>query len=476
MQLSIALTLALVTVAHSQDATPKAQVKGSKEYVRAFQMIAERMDAEARPLIQQLDASKADTAAERLALESWMDFVWGQLDSARDKSQKALAKNPKQPLALMLLARLQASENLMDDAAKNARAAVEGDPDNPIILWWAAFMPTTAKKDLATRIRFIERVAAMGGTPEIQNSKELAKEALEFARKLGERPTEVVVKGTRAELPFTRDPMSGLCILQIPQPNGQRVRMILDTGANTMLTPTMAVQNMKSEFLAKSTAYALGGTVSMNRVLLDSFTIGDMELKSVVTVSSPNNSLLGMNLFRDMILVIDYKRNRLIAYKNADEFQKEWAADLKTAEQLPFRMFNNCVFLSAKFTSGGGKEREGMLFMDTGANITALNTTFATKWSKDSNFALRQGGAAPIMGAAGVGRQPMLFAPNVVAQSGKYVIQNPNMPSIDLSTLRNAMGFESSAIVGIRDIARYDFYIVDYPARKIYLGSPVGGR
>ncbi len=451
------------TAAHAQSTQPA--VKGSDAYRSAFQSIAEyKIDAARESL------AKIDNAAEKSAVAAWLDFIRCRFEPAEKQIQAALDADAKQPLALLLRARLRVSENAAAEADAAASAAVEADPDNPLVLWWAA---QCVSAELAPqRNRWLQRVADLGGTPDIANSAEMAREQLEVNRNIGDRQTDVLAKGTRGELPIVRT-MNGMYGVNLPIAEGRKLTMLLDTGANGLMIPKSAQDALKAERIGQATAYAVGGKVALDRLLLESFSIGDVEFKSVLAIGSPNNALLGMNIFRNQVFVIDFQKKRIVVHADRAEFEKEWADALKDVAPVKFRLFKNSILADATFKCGD-KQVAGAAFFDTGAALTLLAHSFASQWNRDAGIPLVDGGKVPVGGAAGARMTQIHRMSDITMQVGDTAFQWPSVPVMDFAAVsRSGLGMDFSAIVGIRELGARRFLIIDSPRRNLYIGPPL---
>lgn len=454
------------------DPAPVERIRGSAEYRTAFECLAGHRLDEALEAAGKLDVNQSAARAEREAIAAWADFAECRFDSAADKAEAALAADPQQALALMLKARLLASENALARAEATARAAVAADPSNPVVLWWSADVLEASGADVATRVRWIERVIELGGVPGVRDSVQKARSKLDLARALGKRTTRVVATEGRGELPFTRSAgTDSLCRVELPLPGGQVQPMTLDTGATGIALPEAAARALGGDRLGDAKAFGLAGEFTVEQRLVDSLTAGGMTFQPVVVSTVPTPvGVLGMSLFREQVLVVDFARRKIIVFTDRDAFGKEWGKSLEGVEPLRFRTFRNGVFLPVRLKAGGDSETGGAMFLDTGSSMTVLNEPFALGWSRDGDVPVHQGEPMPVMGANGVEMVRFKYVEKVSVLAGAMRIDTPAMPVADFGPIREVVGLDFSGLVGMDQLGKHRFLVFDFPKRELYLG------
>ncbi len=460
-RLLLLLSLLAIPAAVRADA-PRPAVKGGEAYRTAFQAIVDNKLDAARDAL-----TKIEDPAERKAIAAWLDFVRCRFEPAAAAVKDALAANPRQPLALLLHARMSAAP---EDAFAAAQSAVAEDPDNPVILWWSGeFCPP---KQQPLREKWLEHLVEIGGPPDVPRGLDLARELLDSLRKLAGRETDRVVKGTRGELPIALRAGMGPAV-SVALDDGRALQLTFDTGASALMLPKPTLSTLPHEVIGKATAYTVTGRTSVDRVLVDSFSVGALQYKSLMAVGSPHNALLGMSLFKHHTLVIDFANKRIVAHADRAEFEKEWAEQIRAAEAVDFVLLRNSILVPITVACGE-KQTTGAILLDTGSGVTALSTRFAAAWNAEAAVPYDPGAARNIVGAAGRGQTQVGSMPNATISIGKWSLPSPRMPVIDLSATRNANGIDVSAILGIGEMSRRQFLIIDSPQRKLYIGPPQG--
>jgi hypothetical protein len=457
------------------------KIVGSEPYQKAFEAITHRQFESAQQHLTRLNAAP-ELNAERLALESWMDFARCRFASATNKSNDALALNPAQPLALTVKARLLASEGKLDDAIAAARAAVKADGDNPVTLWWAADVLFQQKSEWQTATQLFEQVVRLGGSPEIKRpSVEWAQELIGMMRHLKDCPDQKLAQGSpaRAELPLVWDGGARLFNVNVTLPDGGAARFRIDTGMNTLSLHSSIAGKFALDPLMKGTYQSLGGRMTMDRVLIRNFHLGAMHIESVQAITAPqlNNNILGYNLFRDGVLVLDFRRQRLLFFLDRDAFEKEWAAELRRTDTSPFRLFRNQIFLPVTLTSSGGAEVEGALLVDSAAVASRLSVRFVREWSRERGVRAQPGRTIQIRGASGAAQAMTLQnVSDVAMRANRTVFREAQMEAMDFGIMLDGTMPDFSGLLGLSHLRRHQFVIIDGPRRQIHFGPPADAR
>lgn len=475
---SVLLTLSWL-LAFLPAALAQKRINGSEHYQKAFELIAQRQFEQIQPLLSKLDGSPA-LKAERLALESWMNITLCRFASAARKSAESLALNASQPLALVVRARLLASEGKLDEAIPAAKAAVKEDGNNPVVLWWAADVMFQQKSEWQTAMQLFERVVQLGGSPEIKRpSVEWAKELIEIMRQLKDRPDQKLAQGspTRAELPLVWDGNARLFNANVTAPNGNVVTFRLDTGMNTVSLHSSAAPHFPLEPFARGTYQSLGGRLPMERALIKKFHLGAMQFESVQAITAPhlNNNILGYNLFRDGVLALDFRRQRLQFFMDREAFQKEWTPQLQRANAAPIRLFRNQIFMPVTVTSSGGATLEGALLVDSAAATSRLSSIFLSAWHRECGVPTQAGRTINIRGASGAAQRVTLqTVSNVEMRAGNTVFRDAQLEAMDYGIMHDGTMPLFSGLLGLSHLRRHQFVIIDGPRRQIFFGPPAG--
>jgi predicted aspartyl protease len=456
----------------AQPAAPA--VKGSESYRAAFDFTRKRQFDEAKQSIRQLDEKNPAHLAERLAIEAWMEFIRCRLDTAEAKARAALAANPNQPLALMLMSRLMEAKNSMTDAAAYAKTMAREDPNNAILLT-RVVSALADPKDFPARLELFQRLAALVAAPEFEKGRKKILGNLEVEKKLAGRATDILAEdsGKRLEVPLVLDETQRYQ-LELTFPDGSKTRAVLDSGATTLILDGKTGNALKRETLAEGPIFTIAGEGRAETALLENFSLGGMKWRNVVcsTGQTYPQSLLGMSLFRNTVLVVDFKRSRLLAFADAQDFEKEWAADLPRATRMNFVTLGGFIMVPCTVTADGDSAARSAMVLDTGASRTYLGKRFAERWSREQAVRIEEGAARQMGGAAAGGQVINQFVSSVSVHYGKLQFTAPKLSIIDMDALQQDIGLDFSLLVGFDRLSQFEFVAFDFPRRVIYFGAP----
>jgi tetratricopeptide (TPR) repeat protein len=442
-------------------------IKGSAAYQRAFALLTQRRCDEALEAAKPLDATDPKQQAERLAIHAWTEFVQCRFESAEEKARGALMIVEDQPLALMLTARLLASESSLRQAATTAIAAARADPNNPVILWRAAEVLGAARKEHATRVELLERVIALGGSPELQKSLESAQDALALAKKINDRPTNAWSddSASRAEFPLLVDAATRACDVENTLPNGTKQRLRVDTGAFLLVLTAQSAKVLEKESLLPALA---ANPRSGERTLLPKFSLGDLRWENVFSTEvRAGRDLLPLTLFPNSIVALDFKGQRMTVFTDREAFEKEWEVRLKHASALRYRTFNNAIFVSCSLFCDGVKETRGAFLLSTGSWDSQFSLKFGEQWRREQNIVIEppQPNAQPPL--------PLPTLVNLSMRAGAITFSATRLPLANLDGLQQGMGIDFAGIVGMNFLHHCEYLIFDTQQRIVRFGPPM---
>ncbi|MBI2214712.1 MAG: retroviral-like aspartic protease family protein [Acidobacteria bacterium] len=182
--------------------------------------------------------------------------------------------------------------------------------------------------------------------------------------------------------------------------NEARVMGIIDSGAvMTIVSDRLAAEaKLRSLGDFTGTFYGLlGEPIQVRFAMIDSMTIGDLVIESVPVAIMAGEKmkfftlnrtpfhidlLLGANLLREFRLSLDFERNE-VSFHHLDASEKVPATD------------QNLFILNAKPYVHGSLNGQGWFLyqLDTGSEITYLNSVEISRWKLQRNFAMMYRGA-----------------------------------------------------------------------------------
>jgi tetratricopeptide (TPR) repeat protein len=452
-------------VSLAQDSATPA-IKGSEAYQRAFALVTQRRYDAALEAAKALDESNPKQQAERLAIAAWTEFAQCRFESAEEKARGALMLVEDQPLALMLIARLLASEGSLRQAASTALAAARADPNNPVILWRVQEVLGVARKKNEERVELLERLVALGGSPELQKPLDTARDTLAMAKKINDRDVNAWSEdsASRAEFVLVTDPQTRTNDLEYALPNGAKRRFRVDTGAYLLVLTAPTATALEKEALTSS------GTInprSGDRALLPKFALGDLRWENVLAaVVQSGRDLLPLTLFPNSIVVLDFKGQRLTVFTDREAFEKEWEERLKRSSALRYRTFNNTIVVTCSLLSDGGKETRGAVLLSTGMWESQFSVRFGEQWRREQNIVIEP----PQVGAQPSLPFPMLVNPSM--RAGAITFSIPRLPLVNQDAAQQLLGIEFAGIVGMNFLHHCEYLIFDTQQRIVRFGPP----
>lgn len=278
----------------------------------------------------------------------------------------------------------------------------------------------------------------------------------------------------KLSIPFTD--INGFIVVDVVIQNKLYQKMILDTGAeHTILFPSPVINilqlpthkkirvqgaDLRSDVFANVTngvkiSLANTSTVPSNMIILEenSFDFSQY-LGTEVT------GIIGMELFKSLILQIDYKKNLVTLY-DPSRFRPE---SLKNHVKFPIKIVDNKPYIRANVLVSGEKMSTSTLLLDTGAGMTAMlhnNTdTTLTLPEKVVKGSIGKGISGDVEGFSGKIRK-LEFAG---LQFSNLIT---HFQALD-STLIIHKKIVRNGIIGNQVLSRLDFYI-DFLNETIYI-------
>jgi predicted aspartyl protease len=454
----------------AQQAVPA--INGSPAYIEALTFAHKRQFDAAKQSLRRLDEKNPAQIAEKLAVESWIEFFRCRFDTAEAKARAATTANPKQPLALMVMSRILAAKNQMPEAIAHGKAAAQADPNNPLILWRAQGAYAYHPDDAPQRQALLEKIIALGGSPEIPNGAAAALNSLKNSRLLGGRRTNTLApNSTRMQIPLLPDATRRFQV-DIPLPDGGTTRALLDTGATALILAGTAGDSFKKEVLTEQAVFTIQGESKAQTVLLESLTIGGMKWNAVNASAGGKfrESLLGTNLFRETVLVVDFKRGQLQAYADPAAFDREWAERLAEATRAPFYTTGGFICVPCTVAADNSSEQRGVFVLDTGANNTTLSKRFVEQWRHEHAVRVDNIPARQIGGAADKGQIINQAVSNVTIHVGALKFSQPQMGVMDFDALQQDIGADFAVLMGTDQLTKVEFVVIDFIRRAVYFG------
>ena len=277
------------------------------------------------------------------------------------------------------------------------------------------------------------------------------------------------------EIPFTYD--NGFIVLEIIVQDAFPLRFLFDTGAEYTILAEKAIADLLhfkyhrtfqilgsdmedtlEAYLARNIKLTMGKLQSKNEDIL---VLARNVFKFEAFTGTEIHGILGASSFKNMIVQIDYRRERLI-FHNSDHFGNK----AKKYTSVPIDIKKNKPFLTANFTSGLGITGENVnLLLDTGANIPFLLRKDSSEIAGQMDQLLPGNIASGIGGdlVGYVGRSHALgieeFEFSGVVTNYQIVKPREDQPNLLLN--RNG-------ILGNPILDRFDL-ILDYVDEKLYL-------
>ncbi|HEX5854543.1 MAG TPA: retroviral-like aspartic protease family protein, partial [Thermoanaerobaculia bacterium] len=110
-----------------------------------------------------------------------------------------------------------------------------------------------------------------------------------------------------------------------------------------------------------------GVSIKLPGVELVDQTLWTLPLAAIAAVQGrPIDGILGYDLFRDLVIDIDYEHERL------DVSDASGYVYRGPGESIPFTVIEDSIYVRGKVTSGTGLEAEGDFIVDTGGNVTLM--------------------------------------------------------------------------------------------------------
>ncbi len=272
-------------------------------------------------------------------------------------------------------------------------------------------------------------------------------------------------ENNKITIPFTN--INGFIVVDVVIQNIFIQKMILDTGAeHTILFPNQSIQllrlpvhkkikvqgaDLKSEIIASVSNGALLSIVNTATVRTNLILLEDKSFDFSQYLGIEISGIVGMELFKSMILHIDYKNNTITLH-DSESFNPKL---IKNHHAESIKIVDNKPYITSTVSINPSDQSKVMLLLDTGAGMTAMlhNNT-------DSTLTLP---AVVVSGNIGKG-----ISGDVEGFSGKVLrlkfgaleFQNliVHFQALD-SMFINSKKFIRNGIIGNQILSRLDIYI-----------------
>jgi predicted aspartyl protease len=180
---------------------------------------------------------------------------------------------------------------------------------------------------------------------------------------------QVKLLGNEVRIPFTVDPNFPVPVIQVKINGQDSARFVVDTGmSGTILVRKELADSMKFNVIG----HAMVGDAShknlkkVQLIAVDSLIVGELVISNIVSItmdanadhiaSVPNNldGILGMQLFSNHILTIDYPNKEIILQKNLSDNDSR-------KDFIPYNYDNNAIEISVDVSN-----QNISLLVDTG--------------------------------------------------------------------------------------------------------------
>lgn len=286
---------------------------------------------------------------------------------------------------------------------------------------------------------------------------------------------EVPTSKRSIEVPFTYD--NGFIVVEIIVQDAFPLRFLFDTGAEYTILAEKAIADLLQfkfhrtfqilgsdmedtleAYLARNIKLTMGKMQSKNEDLL---VLARNVFKFEAFTGTEIHGILGASSFKNMIVQIDYRRERLI-FHNSERFGNK----AKNYTSVPISITRNKPFLTANFTAGLGVMGEDVnLLLDTGANIPFLlrkdSVEIADQMENLLPGNIASGIGGDLVGYVGRSHQLDIEEFEFSGVVTNYQVVKANEEISELLANRNG-------IIGNPILDRFDL-ILDYVDEKLYL-------
>ena len=378
-------------------------------------------------------------------------FRRGDFAHAKDEFQRALKLDARFGLACWGLARIAECESMRKTAASYLRRAYELDPRNPrIFLDWAMHL------DGRQRIDALEKYAS------IHDELKTLRQRIALLKAFDGRNVMVLASPyQRSEIPLAklisdlnRMRVYGLEVVV----NGEKLSLLLDTGASGILIKRTAAEKIRLLKLSDATFRGIGSNTKPPggfHGIAERLRIGDVEFRDApIGVSETDfianqDGLIGTDVFSEFLVTLDFANLslRLDPLPGLDGDGKP--TDMRHFTRV-FR-FGHMLLIPTRV----GDSREALFLIDTGATRTLISYDIAAlvgKVNRDDKMRI-----------SGVnGRVSDVFQTgSLFLQFAGFRQSSPGITAFDMWEHSRNLGTEVSGLLGLPVLSLFKLTI-DY--------------
>ncbi len=247
--------------------------------------------------------------------------------------------------------------------------------------------------------------------------------------------------------------------------NGRKLHMLFDTGASGIVLKQSAVGKIGLEHMGSGVAWGVGdkGTRSIFSALADTCELGNLKFRNCLVnamerkrgISDQDDGLIGADFFRDYVLEIDFQK-RLLHLKplpprpaNPQGFDRTIPPD--EANFTPVFRLGHWLLI----TTHVNKKATGLFLLDTGAEISAMDATFARLSTKiHDNDWIRVGGVSGSV-------KDVYQADKADSQFGHFEQNNIGLTTYNINNMPEHQEIRMAGIVGL-PVLQFFRLTIDY--------------
>lgn len=432
------------------DADPS---NGKARYGMVLSLLGARRFDEARTVAEQLHASPANAALGEVALAD-VYFRTAQFSKAGDTYAAAIKADPTQARGWLGWGRLLEVASMRKRAIEPLQKAYALDPQDVDILHFYA----STIKNHVERIPFVERyIAAI--EPYDAERAQGAGSYLAILKELGDkRGSELKSPYVRSEVPLELlrpDPRSVRGWAINVSVNGSKPqKLLLDTGASGITINRKFAEKVNLELLHKQEIKGIGdeGAMGASIALAREVRIGEVVLANCPIDVSDKKSvadetgIIGTDVLDDFVITLDPFARKIILDPLPGRDRPP--TGINDREPLPpgfthFLRFGHLMLLSTE----AGSEPPAMFLVDTGANSTLVDRSFAKKLTNVNRT------EATMKGVSGKVKD-VFIADHLELSFAGLRYPTGRVYSMDLGKLNDDVGTEVSGILGFELLSR----------------------
>jgi hypothetical protein len=275
-----------------------------------------------------------------------------------------------------------------------------------------------------------------------------------------------------ASIPF--DMVGTYVVLKVHVNDSPSLNLILDSGIrNTLITELLPGDNISLNYASVKELMGLGGgnqleaytsnvnILKIGKIKLENKTVLVLK-KDVFNLSKQTgtriNGLIGIDLFQDYIVDIDYTSKRIRFYEKSTSFLPPLGYD-----SIPLSIEGQKMFVDLFVLEADSTRRKVKMLIDTGAELNAWFQTFKKESvhipEKGVRGTIGQGLNGEITGK--LGRIPQICF-------GNHCFANPIVSFVDSASIAQIVAnSDRDGTVGAQILSRFN-YIIDYTQKKFY--------